>query len=100
MKFFNKDSDWTEEKFQKSKAFELLCAVDTKLWVPDYKMTDEEKANNKGWGNAEGFYRDINFKDAFSDKWNNWSEANRKKFLALPNFDKKIFFEITGVKTK
>lgn len=71
--------------------------VDTKFWVPHYKMTDEEKKVHIGWERAEGYYKDIPFKEAFQNAWNNWSEANRKAFTSLPNFDKEVFKEITGV---
>jgi hypothetical protein len=98
IKMFNKQSDWTEEDFKSSKAWRLLCDVDTKLWIPDHKMTDIEKENNRGWKNAGGFYRDIPFKQAFSDRWNNWSEENKQAFKSLPNFDADIFEQITSVK--
>ena len=98
MKFFNKDSDWTENDFTNSKAWSLLAEVDTKRWIPEHKMTDEEKKEHIGWARAEGFFRNIPFKQAFQDKWNNWTTANHKVFFSLPNFDSVIFFEITGVK--
>lgn len=100
MRFFNKDSNWTEEKFLNSPAYSLLQRIDTKLWVPLSKMTEQEQADNKGCKLNDGFYRDMPFKEAFSNAWGNWSEENRKAFTSLPNFDKKIFFSITSVKIK
>jgi hypothetical protein len=98
LRFFNKESDWTEQRFLESKVFRLLCEVDTKLWVPDHAMSEDEKASNKGWKTAGGYYRDIPYKQAFADRWNNWSEENRKAFTSLPNFDSEIFELITSVK--
>ena len=96
--FFNKESTWTEEDFLNSKVYQLLSDyVKTKLWVPEYKMTDEEKQQNRGWKTAEGYYRAIPFKQAFQDAWNNFSEDSKQEFLTLPNFDPEIFEEITGV---
>ncbi len=94
---FNKKSKWTMDDFTNSNSFKLLSTVDTKLWVYSGSMSEKEKTENKGWETADGFYRDIPFKDAFKDKWHNWNAANRAEFTGLPNFDKKIFFEITGV---
>lgn len=94
---FNKPSNWTEQDFLNSKAHSLLCEVDTKLWVPEHAMSDEEKSQHKGWKTAEGFYRDIPFKQAFTDKWRNWSAENREAFTSLPNFDWQVFTDITGV---
>ncbi len=100
MKFFNKDSSWTEQQFLDSKAYRLLCDVDTKMWIPDHAMSDKEKNANPSYKTAEGYLKDIPFKQAFQDKWNNWSEENRAEFISLPNFDAAIFFEITGVQVK
>jgi hypothetical protein len=96
---FNKPADWTAEKFLNSKAWGLIVRdVDTKLWVPESKMTDTEKESNKGWKTAEGFYRDIPYKEAFTNAWGNWDKESRQSFLDLPNFDPEIFEFITGVK--
>ena len=98
---FNKPCEWTAQDFLNSDAWRLICNyVDTKLWIPDSKMTDEEKKNNIGWKNAEGYYKDIPYKEAFTNAWHNWSEENRKVFMDLPNFSAEIFEEITGVKVK
>jgi len=96
---FNQPSDWTEEDFINSRAFQLMHKdVETKLWVPDHAMSDQEKADNRGWKVAGGYYKDIPFKEAFKNAWHNWSEKNRKAFTSLPNFDPVVFEEITGVK--
>jgi len=96
---FNQPSDWTEDDFINSRAYQLMRNdVDTKLWVPDHAMSDQEKADNRGWKVAGGYYKDIPFKEAFKNAWHNWSEENRKAFTSLPNFDPIVFEEITGVK--
>ncbi|MGN6417762.1 MAG: DUF7666 domain-containing protein [Pseudobacter sp.] len=96
---FDQPTAWTLQDFEKSDAFKLMMRdVDTKLWVPDHAMTDEEKAANKGWERAGGFYRDIPFKDAFTNAWHNWSERYRSAFTSLPNFNAEKFEQITGVK--
>lgn len=60
-------------------------------------MTDEEKEQFQSYKTSGGYLRDIPFKEAFQNKWHNWNETNRSAFTSLPNFDKEIFFEITGV---
>ena len=94
---FDEPSDWTEEQFLQSKVYSLLCQVETKQWVPEHLMSDEEKKANKGWKTAEGFVRDTPFKQAFQDKWHNWDKESRQAFLDLPNFDAAKFEHITGV---
>jgi len=96
---FNKPSEWSANDFLESRAWHLTRNyVDTKMWIPDNKMTEEEKKANRGWERAEGYYKDIPYKEAFTNAWHNWSEENRKEFTSLPNFDAVIFEEITGVK--
>ena len=98
IKLFNKDSVWTIQDFENSKAFSLLYEVDIHIWVPSSHMTEDEKTQNSSHETTEGFLRKLPFKEAFNGKWSNWSDENKKAFTSLPNFDKDIFFEITGVK--
>ena len=94
---FNKKSPWTEQDFKNSRAYSLLCGVDTKIWVPTYAMSEEEKAAHPSHKTADGYLKDIPFKEAFQNRWHNWSAENREAFTSLPNFNWKIFTEITGV---
>jgi hypothetical protein len=99
IELFNKPSEWTLKDFQNSKAFELMRRdVDTKLWIPENRMTDEEKEKFPAYKTADGYVKDIPFKEAFINAWHNWNANARKEFTSLPNFDAAIFFEITGVK--
>ena len=96
---FNKPSKTTAKEFLNSSAWNLMQNyVDTKLWIPDSKMTDEEKKNNTGWKNAEGYYKDIPFKEAFKNAWGNFDAKSRKAFTDLENFDKDVFEFITSVR--
>ena len=97
MKFFNKKSNWTEQKFKNSLAFSLLCDVDTKMWVQEEAMTDQEKESYPSYKTAGGYLKDIPYSEAFQNKWHNWSAKNRNAFTELPNFDAVIFKQITGV---
>lgn len=60
-------------------------------------MTNEEKVAHPSYKTAEGYLKDIPFKEAFSNAWHNWNASNRNAFTDLPNFDKDIFLKITGV---
>jgi len=95
---FNKPSTWTYEDFINSDAFRYLQQVDTTLWIPDYKMTDQEKIDYPYYITTSGYVRNIPYKEAFANSWNNWSEKARQSFLNLPNFDAEIFEDITGIK--
>ena len=87
----------THEQFENSKTFRLLCEVDTKIWIYGNSMSDAEKEKYPSHKTSGGFLKDIPYKEAFQNKWHNWSKENRQEFTSLPNFDKEIFFKITGV---
>lgn len=97
MKFFNKESEWTEDQFLKSRAYNLLCEINTKMWIYPSEMTDAEKEKHPSYKTCDGYLKDIPFKEAFQNAWHNWTNKNREAFTSLPNFDKDIFFQITGV---
>jgi hypothetical protein len=60
-------------------------------------MTDEEKKSNPAHETCGGYLKTYEYKEAWAGFWKSTSEENRKKFLALPNFDAVIFHEITGL---
>ena len=60
-------------------------------------MTAEEKIAHPEFDDTGGFLKKHDFKEAFIKAWNAASDAQKKWFTDLPNFDAKIFFEITGV---
>ena len=98
IKLFNKESDWTHQQFIDSKVFDLLCEVYPNIWVDESLMTYKEKEENPSYKTTGGYLRAISYKEAFKDRWDNWSDSNRNEFKSLPNFDSEIFEEITGVK--
>ena len=67
-------------------------------WVTETEMTDEEKVANPNFFVCGGYLKRFEYKEAWANFWRDTSEENRKKFLALPNFDAEKFFAITGVK--
>ena len=63
-------------------------------------MTDEEKKADPQFFVRQGYLKNYSWKEAWANFWRDTSEENRKKFLALPNFDWSIFTEITGIENK
>ena len=60
-------------------------------------MTAEEKKAFPSHATTGGYVKTLEYKDAWSVFWRNTPESNKKKILALPNFDAAIFKEITGI---
>ena len=98
IEMFNKPSTWSYEKWYNSNARTLFMNIEVSLFVPSNIMTDQEKLDNPKYETIEGYIKTIPFKEAFQNAWHNWTQENRNEFLNLPNFDKDIFFEISGIK--
>ena len=97
---FNKPSVWTIGDWRNSKACIILNMMPKNRlkWVTSYNMNDEEKELHPNYKTTGGYLKEIEV--TTEDKqnwWNDLSESNRKEVLSLPNFDKDIFKEITGI---
>ena len=66
-------------------------------WIPEEDMTDYEKGANPMFHIRQGYLKTFSYKEAWANFWKDTDEENRKKFLALPNFDAKVFEDITGI---
>lgn len=93
MRFFNKDSEVTHSEFYKGR----IVYPDLKIcsWV-SYKdlPKDEQTTDTKNMG---GKLKTLSYKEAWAEYWGRASEEDRKWFVSLPNFDAKIFKDITGI---
>jgi hypothetical protein len=90
----------TVRDWEKHKAVELMNAIDTTLWIPESAMSEQEKKDHPKWETTEGYLKTIPMKEAWANAWHNFTDANQKVFLTLPNFDAKKFEQITGIKIK
>ena len=102
--FFNSDEPYVRmfNKMTDKKRCQIdipsWCYFDFTVWVSHDTATEEEKTEHK----AEievcgGFLKSINYKDAWRIAWNKASIEERKKLFDLPNWDNKVFKEITGI---
>jgi hypothetical protein len=93
MRFFNKDSNMTYSEFIKNP----IVYPDLKIcvWV-SYKdlPKDEQTTDTK---NMNGKLKTLTYKEAWGEYWGRASDDDKKWFMNLPNFDAKIFEEITGI---
>ena len=66
-------------------------------WIRESEMTKQEKTKHPGSSAIGGYLKTFSYKEAWVNFWKETDEENRKKFLALPNFDAQIFKDITGI---
>ena len=96
---FNKLSDWTYQDWLNSDAKYILmdCPSNVFAWVRDDDMTDEEKELHPEYSVTGGFLKHIEKETCRQIWWDGLSDKEKDIVMQLPNFDKDIFKEITGI---
>jgi len=97
MRLFNQDLNITVSEFYGTVAMPDIYDIESVVFVPTPKMTSKEKKANPNHIATGGFLKVLDYKKAWKKFWKETTKTNRKKFVNLPNFDKKIFREITGI---
>ena len=95
---FNKPSSWTWRDWRKSEARDLLLSglYEWSRWVHLSEMTDEEKKEHPEAEAPLGYLKGFDAQSAVA-WWKSLNKADREVIMAIPNFDKTIFKEITGI---
>ncbi len=93
---FNCNTDMTMAEFLASKYAKAIYSVSFSLceWV---YYTDDEKQDDAEKKRTEGYLKQRSFFEACELWWDSMTEENRRIIMSMPNFDKAIFKEITGV---
>ena len=99
---FNKPTKMTFEEFKvkHNEAFNLLYYSKFNLteWIDICEMSGEEKVKHPEYKTLNGYLKQYSYKEACQNVWDNFTKQERNKIKKLPNFDKDIFFDITGIK--
>ena len=97
---FNKPTEMTFGEWRNSGACRLLDRIDFRpiefIWSSD--MTDEEKATHPDWETIQGYLKKRDISECCHDWWMNLNMDEKRVIQNMPNFDAKIFKEITGVR--
>ena len=96
---FNKPSDWTYQDWLNSDARYILmdCPSNVLSWIAEKYMTDEEKEQHPEYSVTGGFLKHIEKETGRQMWWDGLSDRQKDIVMQLPNFDKDIFKEITGI---
>ena len=94
---FNKPSEWTLNDWLNSGAYKSLYKIFSNQfkYVFFEDMTDDEKASNPKAENTGGYLKEIDID--VNDEWRRLTYDERENIISMPNFDKEIFKEITGI---
>lgn len=93
---FNKDSGMTAREFKNSEYYFALTSVSFRLTEWE-EYTEEEKKKNPQITLNGGRLRKYPYKVACANWWKRLTEENKEIIMQIPNFDKEIFKEITGI---
>ena len=96
---FNKPSEWTYEDWLNSKARYLLNQIpgDVLKYIYLSDMTDEEKAAHPEAETTGGYLKILDNSECAVIWWCGLSGRQKAVITAIPNFDKEIFKQITGI---
>ena len=103
IRLFNKRSNWTYRDWRYSSARDLMCDCPyTKtVWINEKYMTDSEKEENPTWKCSGGYLKINEVTDEDRQAWwDNLDDEEQEEIKSLPNFDKEIFKEITGIEVQ
>ncbi len=91
-RFFNKNTEKENVYFPEFLYFNLT------VWVSHDMASQEEKEKHKKEIECMGgFLKKLDYKDAFLLSWKKADKQDRIRIKELPNFNKKIFKEISGI---
>ena len=96
---FNKPSEWTYRDWLNSEARYLMNQIqgDILEWVYLSDMTDEEKAVHPEAETTGGYLKELDNSECAVIWWRSLDQRKKNVIMAIPNFDKAIFKEITGI---
>lgn len=96
IRIFNRPSGMSLLDFYRSRYYEALCSVPFMLteWI---LYTEEEKKDDPKKEMIGGYLKEYTMKEAWANWWGKTSEKDKKIIQEIPNFDAKIFKEITGI---
>ena len=100
IKLFNKPSNWTYYNWLSSHARAVMCdcPCTRTIWIDSDEMIDSEKEENPTWECTGGYLKTIAVTNEDKQKWwDNLDDSDKESVMSLPNFDKEIFKEITGI---
>ena len=99
IRLFNKPSSWTYRDLFNSMACYLLNQIPKNVveWVWTDDMTDEEKAQYPTHTTTGGYLKVLDEADCAALWWGTLDDADKKTIMSIPNFDKAVFKEITGI---
>ena len=74
-----------------------FISLDMTKWIKREDMTEIEKKDNPKCETTGGYLKVLDYKEAWAESWENATEEDKELLYNLPNFDKEVFKEISGI---
>lgn len=98
---FNKPLKMSRSEFLNNKGVKILNRnYENNWWIYSKNMTDKEKAAHPEHATTGGYLKTVSFKEACKIMWKKLTDKEKAEVTKIPNFDSKIFEEITGIKVE
>ena len=98
--FFNKETTLTRSDLFNLKGLEVASHLELSEWVYASDMTEEEKQQHPEYKATNGYLKTYTYKQAWTNLWKKLNKDEKQAIKDLPNFNKKVFKEITGITTR
>ncbi len=99
---FDKSSNWSYKDWLHSEAQHLLNQIQKNVveWINSDDMTDEEKAAYPTYETTGGYLKVLDESECSQIWWEGLNEKQKDVIRGIPNFNKEIFEQITGIRTE
>ena len=98
--FFNKETTLTRSDLFNLKGLEVASRLELSEWIHSHAMTEEEKLQHPEHKTTGGYLKTYTYKQAWSNLWKKLNKDEKQAIKDLPNFNKKVFKEITGLSVR
>ena len=93
LRIFNKETSIIRSKITYPNYFYF----DTNKWIEMSEMTNKEKKENVGYETTEGYLKKLDYRKSWIKSFKQTDKKDVSLTLQLPNFNYKIFEEISGI---
>ena len=98
---FNKLLNIDRQSFLESKGIEVLSwNYENNWWIYSCSMTEEEKKEHPEHITTGGYLKTVDFATACKIMWDRLTTDEKNAVKQIPNFNAKIFEDITGIKVE
>lgn len=99
---FNKMSDWTLKDWRNSEARKILnnIGISPIQKIDEKDMTESEKEQHPKYQTTGFYLKELSLEEITEKRQQYWNELSQKQkniVMAIPNFDKAIFKQTTGI---